>query len=97
MTVWCLGGWIYPKKSPIRGGSTGRGSLYGVRDYYPAKCPSLVRCTGVVAGVNDLIPTYHQFVGTIPGVVGGTCCALASSKQSRKGIGAPPHIHGPLP
>ena len=80
----------YPKKSPICGGQTGSGFLWGIRDSYPAQWPFLVRRTRVVAGVNGLMPTYPQFAS-------GTCRALANSKQCQRGSGAQPRIRGPLP
>ena len=50
----------YSKKSPIRGGRTGRGSLWGVWECHTAQCPSLVRRTGVVAGLMALyLPTIN--------------------------------------
>ena len=61
-------GWyIYPWKSPIHGGRTGRGSPGGFWDCYLAQHSSWLWSPGVVAGVNGLIPYSPRCLGTIPG------------------------------
>ena len=61
---WMKCGWrIYPTKSPICGGRTGRGSPGGFRDCYLAQCPSLFCTPGVVTRVNGLRPPYLKLLG----------------------------------
>ena len=97
ITIECGVRWIYPKRSPIRGG-TGEGLPLGGSGLLPGLVVAFfVAGSGGLVLMALYLPAFNSLVA-IPGVEGGTCRALANSELGdAKGSGTPPRSHGPLP